>query len=315
MGTGFSYTTEEGGYAEKREDYEDTLYAAMQQFYALFPDKLDDEFYITGESYAGHYIPALAHKIHVENGRGGRPRVPLAGFAIGDGWSDPETMVMQYADMLYSMSLIDGQQQRQVQEMQEEVLRDIRAEDWEAAFLGWDRLINGDVTGPSFVQNVTGIQNYFNLLSPDYPTLDLWDEFLNQTSTRRALHVGDAVLHDGHEVEMHLVRDVMQSVKPLFPVLLANYKALVYSGQLDVIVGAQLTTAFLDSIRWEGSAAWAEAEREIWKSGGETAGYVKRAGYLTNAIVRNAGHLVPTDQPAWAKDLITRWVEGTPYGR
>ena len=104
VGTGFSYTNDEGGYARKREDYEDTLYAAMQQFYAMFPDKLDDEFYITGESYAGHYIPALAHKIHVENGRGGRPRVPLAGFAIGDGWSDPETMVMQYADMLYSVS-------------------------------------------------------------------------------------------------------------------------------------------------------------------------------------------------------------------
>ena len=109
------------------------------------------------------------------------------------------------------MSLVDRQQQRQVQEMQEEVLRDSRTENWEAAFLGWDRLINGDVTGPSFVQNVTGIQNYFNLLSPDYPTLDLWDKFLNQTSTRRALHVGDAVLHDGHEVEMHIVRDVMQS--------------------------------------------------------------------------------------------------------
>ena len=69
-----------------------------------------------------------------------------------------------------------------------------------------------------------------------------------------------------------------------------------------------------DSIRWEGSTAWAKAEREIWKRGGETAGYVKRAENLTNAIVRNAGHLVPTDQPAWAKDLITRWVEGTPYG-
>lgn len=64
----------------------------------------------------------------------------------------------------------------------------------------------------------------------------------------------------------------------------------------------------------EGSTAGAKAEREIWKRGGETAGCVKRAENLTNATVRNAGHLVPTDQPAWAKDLITRWVEGTPYG-
>lgn len=31
------------------------------------PEYLDNEFYITGESYAGHYIPAFASRVHQGN--------------------------------------------------------------------------------------------------------------------------------------------------------------------------------------------------------------------------------------------------------
>ena len=44
------------------------------------------------------------------------------------------------------------------------------------------------------------------------------------------------------------------------------------------------------------------------------AGYVKGAGGLTFAIVRNAGHLVPADQPAWALEMIDSWInERSPF--
>ncbi len=51
-----------------------------------------NDFYVTGESYAGKYVPALAYKIHTENTKKGRKKrdmVPLKGIAIGDGLCDP----------------------------------------------------------------------------------------------------------------------------------------------------------------------------------------------------------------------------------
>ena len=43
------------------------LYDAMIQFFKLFPQYQKNDFYVTGESYAGKYVPALSYKIHTAN--------------------------------------------------------------------------------------------------------------------------------------------------------------------------------------------------------------------------------------------------------
>lgn len=53
--------------------------------------------------------------------------------------------------------------------------------------------------------------------------------------------------------------------------------------------------------------------RYEWYVEKELAGYVKQAGNLTEVLVRNAGHMVPTDQPKWAWDLISRFTRNKPY--
>jgi cathepsin A (carboxypeptidase C) len=58
--------------------------------------------YLTGESYAGHYIPAIAHRIldgnqhYKENNL---LNLQLAGAAIGNPWVDPEEQFKWYATM------------------------------------------------------------------------------------------------------------------------------------------------------------------------------------------------------------------------
>lgn len=52
--------------------------------------------------------------------------------------------------------------------------------------------------------------------------------------------------------------------------------------------------------------------RYQWYVGTELAGYVKQAGKLTEVLVRAAGHMVPSDQPKWAWDLITRFTRNKP---
>lgn len=40
---------------------------AFQAFFAEHPKLAKNDFYITGESYAGHYIPAFASRVHKGN--------------------------------------------------------------------------------------------------------------------------------------------------------------------------------------------------------------------------------------------------------
>lgn len=67
VGTGFSYTGSIDGYSRNQKQVSQNLYEAVLQFYTLFPQFQSGRFYITGESYAGKYVPSLAYRIHVSN--------------------------------------------------------------------------------------------------------------------------------------------------------------------------------------------------------------------------------------------------------
>ena len=90
------------------------LHTALLQFFALFPSLQGREFFITGESYAGKYVPALAWTIHSLN-----PSTPLAqrinlqGLFIGNGLSDPENMLL-YSDLVFQIGLVDDQGRSQL---------------------------------------------------------------------------------------------------------------------------------------------------------------------------------------------------------
>lgn len=81
--------------------------------------------------------------------------------------------------------------------------------------------------------------------------------------------------------------------------MIANYKVMIYSGNLDIIVGAPLTEGFMSKLDFNGSIAFHAAPRVPYKEVGsqEVAGYVKHAGNLTQVVVRGAGHILPHDQP------------------
>ncbi|KAF4661280.1 hypothetical protein FOZ61_003396 [Perkinsus olseni] len=74
---------------------------ALQEFFAMHTQYRGQDFYIAGESYAGHYIPAIAHKILRENTRGIKPHIPLRGIAIGNGWMNAAIQVLDYPQMTF----------------------------------------------------------------------------------------------------------------------------------------------------------------------------------------------------------------------
>lgn len=138
--------------------------------------------------------------------------------------------------------------------------------------------------------------------------------YVQRSDIRAAIHVGNTSFSgENQTVEIHLMEDVMQSVAPWISELLSNYRVLIYNGQLDIIVAYPLTLNYLQKLKFSSVDEYKKAERHLWTVDGELAGYAKVAGNLTEVMVRNAGHMVPGDQPKWALDLITRFTRNKPF--
>lgn len=84
IGTGFSH----GGVFDVRNEDQvaQDLANLLTGFLEQNPEFVGRDFYITGESYAGHYVPAVTyHLLNMEN----PPKLNVKGMAIGNGLTDP----------------------------------------------------------------------------------------------------------------------------------------------------------------------------------------------------------------------------------
>lgn len=90
VGTGFSYSEHPVEDTPQNEaQVAEDLYQFLQVFFQQNP-QYNKQFYVFGESYAGHYIPALGARIVNGNKAPGKGvKIALAGLGIGNGWVDP----------------------------------------------------------------------------------------------------------------------------------------------------------------------------------------------------------------------------------
>jgi carboxypeptidase C (cathepsin A) len=94
-GTGFStassaWTGEEAVHRTE-DDVAQNFYDFLQNLYEVFGDELrKKKLYISGESYAGFYVPSIARGIYLRNKKvsSDSQLINLAGVAIGNGWID-----------------------------------------------------------------------------------------------------------------------------------------------------------------------------------------------------------------------------------
>ena len=85
---------------------------------------------------------------------------------------------------------------------------------------------------------------------------------------------------------------------------------MFYSGQLDIIVAYTLTENFLNSMQWKYADRYKNSPRYIWKVDNKVAGYVREVPNMVQILVRNAGHILPYDQPKWAYEMMNRFTRG-----
>lgn len=88
---------------------------------------------------------------------------------------------------------------------------------------------------------------------------------------------------------------------------------LIYNGQNDVIVNTAGVLNYLNTLDWHGLRMWSKTPKQQWILNGKNVGWHKVFDNLAFVLIRNAGHLVPADQPAIAGALIARFISGLPW--
>jgi hypothetical protein len=119
VGTGFSFARDTAGIPTNETKVGEDLYEMLSQFFTVFPHYQQLPFYIAGESYAGHYCPAIAAKIVAENAAGATPHINLQGVAIGDGLVELETQIQGYSQIVQGTGLAEGSQLTQIKALQD----------------------------------------------------------------------------------------------------------------------------------------------------------------------------------------------------
>ncbi len=185
------------------------------------------------------------------------------------------------------------------------------------AFKISDSLIDGDlINTTSYFTNVTGLRAYFKYIQTDVPaSYSNYVKFITNVDRRRQIHVGNSTFHDDNKVEINLMNDVFQSIPfQQLTTLFDNYKILIYNGLLDIICAESLTLNWIKDLPWSHSNEYKNATRQIWKvdsTDDQIAGYFKIVNKFMLASVRNAGHMVPSDQPRAMLDLLNRFIQLT----
>ncbi|XP_057748957.1 serine carboxypeptidase-like 40 [Arachis stenosperma] len=315
-GVGFSYSNTTSDYktnGDKKTAADNYLF--LVNWLERFPEYKDREFYISGESYAGHYVPQLAHTILYHNKRAKRTIINLKGILIGNAVINDDTDNKGMYDFLATHAIISDQTASDIEKF--------------CDFSSSKTTSECDDASYEADKNIYYIDLY-NIYAPDcknnnltaYPkkpsiVTDPCSEsyvhaYMNREDVQEALHANVTKLVYDWELCSNVIGrwgDSSSTVLPLLHEFLNNnLRVWIFSGDIDGRVPVTSTKYSIKKMNLPIKTKW-----HAWFAYGEVGGYTEvYKGGLTLATVRGAGHQVPSYQPARALSLIMHFLNGTP---
>jgi len=318
-GVGFSYADKENTRDETMVG--EDVYYFLQSFYSMHSKYKTNPLFVVGESYGGHYAPAVAHRIMTGNEhlKENTIHINLKGLAIGNGMTDPKVQYKYYADMAYNNS-------HKIKTVSKTVYEAMKK-----ATPTCTSMINSctrSSLGPNFACQVA--QNFCNmaLIVPFTASgLNMYDirkkcengslcydfdnivKFMRLESTRKALHISDESsewatcnMHVHDQFTVDAMTDMSSNVKEL---LNNDVPTLIYTGDTDYICNYLGNKAWTDELKWKHNTEYKHSKAYDWKKQGLAKSYKG----LTFLQVYNAGHMVPHDRPKVALEMIHDFVK------
>uniref|UniRef100_A0A2N9J656 Carboxypeptidase n=1 Tax=Fagus sylvatica TaxID=28930 RepID=A0A2N9J656_FAGSY len=319
-GVGFSYSNTTSDY-DKNGDRRTATdnYVFLVNWLERFPEYKNRDFYISGESYAGHYVPQLAQTILYNNKKAKKTIINLKGIIIGNAVINDETDQKGMFDYLASHAIISDQSQYQIQKYCDFSPNASSTVSRECISAFIDAQEDLDYIN---IYNIYAplCSSYDVTARPKKASIQKFDPcsniymyvYLNRPDVQEALHANVTKLTHNWEQCSDIIIDWKDSTSTIIPLLrefMANgLRVWIFSGDIDGRVPVTSTKYSLSVMKLPVKTAWYP-----WFVNGEVGGYAEvYHGNLTFATVREAGHQVPSYQPARALSLIKHFLDGTP---
>ncbi|XP_010270860.1 PREDICTED: serine carboxypeptidase-like 33 [Nelumbo nucifera] len=333
VGVGFSYTNTSSDLTKLDDGFvAEDAYSFLVNWLERFPQYKTHDFFISGESYAGHYVPQLAELVHDRNQDRKYPFINLKGFIVGNPETDffyDSKGLLEYA---WSHAVISDQVYERAKKVcdfkllnwndecidaMNVVFRQYSEIDIYNIYAPTCLLTNASTTSSHHSNKVNQVEeNYgmrrirLTLGAEGYdPCYSKYTEvYLNRVDVQSSLHANaKQTWKVCNESILQTYNFTVFSTMPIYTKLIkAGLRIWVYSGDADGRVPVI------------GSRYWTEALglplKEPWRSwyhhsqvGGRI---VKYEGGLTFVTVRGAGHLVPLNKPSESLALINSFLSG-----
>lgn len=298
VGTGYS----KGSEMEKDEvGLGSDFYTFLVEFFETYPTLKKRPLFITGESYAGHYIPVISAEIVKQK----NSDINLVGVAIGNGWVDPFNQVLAYPEFAYKNGLVNSLQYNKYKKEYETCRSLLNTENYEMGLLGCLLTTNKIIGNPASF-------NFYDIRKKCYGKLcydfSLVERFLAQENVDKILGVFGLPWESCNVlVQEQLYFDNMKSYASDVSYLLeSGVSVLVYSGVEDFICNYMGGETWTNKLEWSGQKVFSNLTYQPF----ETYGQYKSFNGFTFLKVYNAGHMVPMDQPQVALVMLEKFLSG-----
>ena len=307
-GSGYSYVTEASDYKNDTVSATNYLYNFFQILASKYPVWFTNrDWYLFGESYAGHWIPAMAYKIISGNQAAnvtGNTIIPLKGVGIGDPLADVRYQSQYYAATAFNFGLVNINQQAQVTNTTSQILASILQGDFVAAN-------NYQNQALALLEEFSGNVSLYNVRQYSGPDMGNYDAWMNLASTKTLLRVPSTVTWNdcNNDVFNAFSADIASGIiTTMMPTVLQSMKVMVYNGQDDLIINTLGVEYWFTGINWPYMQNFLRARRGQWMVQGQIAGYAITYSNMTFVQILKAGHLSPFDQPASVRDMVNRFI-------
>ncbi|WPH03359.1 Carboxypeptidase Y [Acrodontium crateriforme] len=317
VNVGYSYS---GGSVSNTVAAGKDVYALLTLFFKQFPEYAEQSFHISGESYAGHYIPVFASEILSHKKR----NINLQSVLIGNGLTDGLTQYEYYRPMACGdggwpavLSESECQSMDNALPRCQSLIQSCYNSESVWSCVPASIYCNNAIIGPyqRTGQNPYDVRVKCEGSSLCYNELDWISEYLNRAEVKEAL---GAEVSNYDSCNMDINRnflfqgDWMQPFHRLVPGILKEIPVLIYAGDADFICNWLGNLAWSTELEWTGHKEFKKAPIEDLKllADDSKIGSVKSASNFTFMRLHGGGHMVPYDQPEASLDMLNRWLDG-----
>lgn len=300
VGTGYSYVDNDDAYVTTKEQINEHLLILLQNLVNRFPALKRTPLYLFGQSYGGKVMADFGAFLYQAIMKG-LIDINFKGVALGDPWIYPLGMVSTYGPWLQSLSQLDLEEVKKVDEYAAKMKDALDQGQNVLATKLWS-------VQQSIIVQMTGGVDFYDYTKNSKPSDNRLQELMDSEEIRSKYGVPSQVRWGSQrsavfdKLENEFMLDCLDSIDYLLNQ--TNVDVNIYNGSFDLIVDTPGVKLAVSKLKWEGLESWKLSPRVNFRINGVVEGNKKCHDRLCTYYFLNSGHSAPADNPYMGVEML-----------